>query len=406
MDLWKAKPSIRFSKFWNSKACWNSIYYTMLMTKFVTFFLLFLGTINSSYAYIPQNLLLSQVWDKNGVSLTDAFKNACKNTLAIQNGRCNFFKTQINGGELEYEINNCRLKHSLRKATSRTDYQLGIEIKGTIWIDGDSFRTRSQNGVWSGKKSFRNEFKYNKIGFNFQKQNGNFNFIPTTGAIMIHWRNTIINKHNPHSQDKGGIVFLLAPFIFFTLLIFIRIYRRKTIGTRGEKYTAKRIKAISNGVIFRDVYVNGSHGVQQIDIIAVTEKGIFVVEKKTYTGLIVGGIYDRQWNVYYYGRQVHLIKNSHHQNYGHIQALRERFPELSNLFIDLVIFGNNAVLGDNIPPMTIHDIDFDYVYASLPSILNDDEIESISYKIAALDNRKAELKETHKEKIRRINGDW
>ncbi len=378
----------------------------MLMTKFVTFFLIFLGVISFSNAYIPQNLSPSQIWDKNGVTLTKAFESAHKSTFSIQRNRCNFFETQINGVELEYEINNCHLKHSLQKATSRTDRQLGIEIKGTIWIDGDSFRTRSQNGVWSGWKSFRNKFKYNKIGYNFQKRNGNFDFIPTTGAIMIHWHNTIINKNKIHTQNKSRIVFLLTPFIFFALLVFIRIYRRKTIGTRGEKYTAKRIKAISNGVIFRDIYVNGSHGVQQIDIIAVTEKGIFVVEKKTYTGLIVGGTYDRQWNVYYYGRQVHLMKNPHHQNYGHIQALRERFPELSNLFIDLVIFGNNAVLGDNIPPMTIYDNDFDYVYASFPSILNDDEIESISYKIAALDNRKAQLKETHKEKIRRINGDW
>ncbi|WP_295038576.1 nuclease-related domain-containing protein [uncultured Fibrobacter sp.] len=376
------------------------------MTKFVTFFLIFLGVISFSNAYIPQNLSPSQIWDKNGVTLTKAFESAHKSTFSIQRNRCNFFETQINGVELEYEINNCHLKHSLQKATSRTDRQLGIEIKGTIWIDGDSFRTRSQNGVWSGWKSFRNKFKYNKIGYNFQKRNGNFDFIPTTGAIMIHWHNTIINKNKIHTQNKSRIVFLLTPFIFFALLVFIRIYRRKTIGTRGEKYTAKRIKAISNGVIFRDIYVNGSHGVQQIDIIAVTEKGIFVVEKKTYTGLIVGGTYDRQWNVYYYGRQVHLMKNPHHQNYGHIQALRERFPELSNLFIDLVIFGNNAVLGDNIPPMTIYDNDFDYVYASFPSILNDDEIESISYKIAALDNRKAQLKETHKEKIRRINGDW
>ena len=56
--------------------------------------------------------------------------------------------------------------------------------------------------------------------------------------------------------------------------------------------------------------------------------------------------------------------------------------------------------------MTIYDNDFDDVYASFPSILNDDEIESISYKIAAVGNRKAELKGIHKEKIRRLNGDW
>lgn len=376
------------------------------MMRLATFLLIFLLAANLSNAYIPQNLSPSQIWDKNGETLAKAFENAHKNAFTIQDSHCFFFETQINGGELEYEIGNCRLKHSLQKTTNQTDHQLGIEIKGSIWIDGDSFRTRSQNGVWSGRKSFHSKFKHNKIGYNVQKRDGRFDFIPTTGAIKIHQRSIIINKNESDPINKGGIIFLLAPFIFFVLLIFIGIYRRKTIGSRGEKYTAKRIKAISNGIVFRDVYVNGSYGVQQVDIIAITEKGIFVIEKKTYTGLIVGGAYDRQWNVYYYGRQVHTMKNPHHQNFGHIQALREHLPELSNLFIDLVIFGNNAVLGDNIPPMTIYDNDFDYVYTTLPSILTDKEIESISYKIAAINNRKAELKEIHKEKIKRLNGNW
>ena len=376
------------------------------MVKLARIFLIFLWTLSPAFSYIPQKISTSQIWDKNGVTFAESFEKAHENAFTIQNGHCNFFETQNNGGELEYEIDNCRLKHSLQKATSQTDRKLGIEIKGTIWIDGDSFKTRSQNGVWSGKKSFRAKFKSKKIGYNFQKRKGEFDFSPMTGAIMIHRHSIVDSKNESVSQNKGGIIFLLAPFVFFAVLIFIGIYRRKTVGTRGEKYTEKRIKAISNGVVFRDVYVNGSYGVQQIDIIAVTEKGIFVVEKKTYTGLIIGGTYDRQWNVYYYGRQVHTMKNPHHQNFGHIQALRERFPELSNLFIDLVIFGNNAVLGDDIPPMTIYDNDFDYVYTSLPSILNAEEIGSISYKIAALDNRKAELKRIHKEKIRRINGDW
>ena len=65
-------------------------------------------------------------------------------------------------------------------------------------------------------------------------------------------------------------------------------FQNQIVGHIGEKHTANRIRAISKGTVFRDVYVEGSHGVQQIDIIAVTEKGILVVEKKTYIGLIVG----------------------------------------------------------------------------------------------------------------------
>ena len=74
-------------------------------------------------------------------------------------------------------------------------------------------------------------------------------------------------------------------------------FQNQIVGHIGEKHTANRIRAISKGTVFRDVYVEGSHGVQQIDIIAVTEKGILVVEKKTYIGLIVGSAYDKQWMV-------------------------------------------------------------------------------------------------------------
>ena len=74
-------------------------------------------------------------------------------------------------------------------------------------------------------------------------------------------------------------------------------FQNQIVGHIGEKHTANRIRAISQGTVFRDVYVEWSHGVQQIDIIAVTEKGILVVEKKTYIGLIVGNAYDKQWTV-------------------------------------------------------------------------------------------------------------
>lgn len=369
----------------------------------------FLLAFSLSCAYIPQNLLPYQIWDENGVTLTKAFEKVYESNFSIQNERCRFFETQINGGEIEYEINKCRLKHSLRKASSQVDRQKGVEIKGNLWIEGETFRTRSDDETWSKQKSFHSKFKHDKIGYEFKKRNGKFEFTPTIGAIRIH-RNSFIVKESKLGESpqkkEGGILFVLALGLFFMLLIFWGVYRKKTVGLRGEKYTAKRIKAISNGIVFRDVYVNGSHGVQQIDIIAVTEKGVFVVEKKTFCGLVVGGTYDKLWRIYYYGGQMHLMKNPHHQNYGHIQALRERFPALSDFFIDLVIFGDNAVLGDDIPPMTIYDSDFEFVYTSFPTILNEEEIDSIACDIAAINNEKSLMKEIHKEKIRRLNGEW
>ncbi|SHN10707.1 Nuclease-related domain-containing protein [Fibrobacter sp. UWR3] len=178
-------------------------------------------------------------------------------------------------------------------------------------------------------------------------------------------------------------------------------FQNQIVGHIGEKHTANRIRAISKGTVFRDVYVEGSHGVQQIDIIAVTEKGILVVEKKTYIGLIVGNAYDKQWTVIAgWGKKKYSMKNPHHQNYGHIMALHEMFPALKDKFIDLVIFGNNAKLGDRIPEGTIRDRDFKKYYKALPTKIYPTEIEAIAREIASLNADRARLKAMHKEKIK------
>ena len=178
-------------------------------------------------------------------------------------------------------------------------------------------------------------------------------------------------------------------------------FQNQIVGRIGEKHTANRIRAISKGTVFRDVYVEGSHGVQQIDIIAVTEKGILVVEKKTYIGLIIGSAYDKQWMVILNrGKKKFPMKNPHHQNYGHIQALCEKFPALKDKFIDLVIFGNNAKLGDRIPEGTIRDKDFKKFYRNLPTRMNAQEIESTAQSIAAINKDRIKLKMMHKQKIR------
>ena len=178
-------------------------------------------------------------------------------------------------------------------------------------------------------------------------------------------------------------------------------FQNQIVGHIGEKHSTKRIQAITKGIVFRDVYVEGSHGVQQIDIIAITEKGILVVEKKTYIGLIVGSAYDKQWTVIAgWGKKKYSMKNPHHQNYGHIMALREKFPALRDKFIDLVIFGNNAKLGDRIPEGTICDKDFKKFYKNLPTRMNTQEIESAARNIAALNSDRARLKAMHKQKIR------
>ena len=194
------------------------------------------------------------------------------------------------------------------------------------------------------------------------------------------------------------ILIILASIVFC-----MWFFQNQIIGHIGENFTTNNIKAVSKGIVFKDIYVNGSYGVQQIDIIAVTEKGILVVEKKTRIGLIIGKAYDKQWMVVVGGGKKRFsMDNPHHQNYGHIQTLCENFPKLKDKFVDLVIFGNNAKMGDKIPGGTICDRDFERYYKNLPIKLGQTEMDAIARDIATLNEDRARLKAMHKEKIKRM----
>lgn len=387
------------------------------MVKQIVFFIVLLLVAGTSCAQSRQSYSKqSQIIDKNGVTLDKAFEKANKGKITYKNGRCYFFEWQIQKDDIEYELEGCQLKFSLQKANN-SDRKQGIDSKGKIWIEAKSFRTRIENGVWSKwktKKDLRGKSWQQRTGYDFKKRNGEFEFMPSIGALKIHYKYTPPEEDHSQQQKKdGGIWFFVMMAVLFALFIFFIIrflwgsrWGAHSIGTHGEIYTADRIRAITNGIIFHDIYVPGSHDVQQIDILAVTEKGVLVIEKKTYSGLVVGSAYDNIWRVYYYGRQMYTMKNPHHQNYGHIQALKEKFPALRNVIVGIVIFGDNAELGDNIPPATIRDMDFEYYYMCLPTILNAKQIGRIANSIDSLNIEREGLKLRHTVKINRLNGDW
>jgi len=94
------------------------------------------------------------------------------------------------------------------------------------------------------------------------------------------------------------------------------------------------------------------------------------------------------------------MKNPHHQNFGHIQALCENIPQAEGKCIDIVIFGNNAKLGDNIPMGTVRDVDFKDFYNSLPQKITTDEMDTIANKIISINGDRTENKNLHKAKIK------
>lgn len=177
------------------------------------FSILFLCGFTLSGAYSLQyNPFLLQTKDKKGETLAKALDKVYGNKIIVKDGRCHFFEKQARGADLEYEIDKCRMETSQQKVYSQADRLNGIEIKGSVWIEGNSFRTRPYNGKWSDWKSselFPSLHWRNRTGYDFEKRNGEFRFTPTFGVKNIRGKNGYISESKSKAIQNGeeaGIV--------------------------------------------------------------------------------------------------------------------------------------------------------------------------------------------------------
>jgi hypothetical protein len=224
-------------------------------------------------------------------------------------------------------------------------------------------------------------------------------FVIFIAIIVLGGLILLITLHFAGVDFKNALwiyVFILAALLFIG-----RLFQNKLVGWIGEVYSASVIRMITRGVVLKDVYIEGSSNVVQIDIIAITEKGVLVIEKKTMIGLILGDEYQKQWTISLKkGKLKYPMKNPLHQNYGHIKVLEEKFPEYKDFFINLVVFGNNAKLGNKIPDNVITDRQFFKYYRSLPNRMSSSLQEDFTSLLTGLSKNREEVKRKHKNKIK------
>ena len=174
--------------------------------------LLLLGC-SLAWAYSLQyHPLLLKINDKKGKALIKALDEIYGDKIKVKDGRCYFFEKQSRSADLEYEIDRCRLDYSQQTVYTQADRLNGIEIKGTVWIEGNSYRTRPYNGKWGEWKStelFSGIHWVNRTGFYFEKRNGEFQFKPISGIKNIRGTNGYVSESKAKAIQKGeeaGIV--------------------------------------------------------------------------------------------------------------------------------------------------------------------------------------------------------
>ncbi len=125
---------------------------------------------------------------------------------------------------------------------------------------------------------------------------------------------------------------------------FFKMYFNK--GYYGEfLFYRKAIRVFGKENVFTNIYLdNVNTETTEIDVLAVSEKGVYVFEVKNYSGYIYGSERDKHWTQVLNKWTKNKFYNPLRQNYAHSKAV-ENYLEISNdSVIPVIVFSNNSKL--------------------------------------------------------------
>ncbi len=183
-----------------------------------------------------------------------------------------------------------------------------------------------------------------------------------------------------------------------------KIFDAEWKGRRGEKLTERELKWVKlfgrSGKVLRNVYVPKPNGeTSEIDVIFITQKGIFVIESKNYSGWIFGREEDFKWTVSLPGGKKEHFYNPIKQNRGHIKWLGQYLGDGTPLF-SIVAFSERCELKSvTVDSTDIYVIKRDRLYATVRDIwdaaddaLDEDRVSALYKKLRTLTNADAATK--------------
>ena len=96
------------------------------------------------------------------------------------------------------------------------------------------------------------------------------------------------------------ILFLIVAII--GTLVIVKLNSPEYKGKTGEKLVAERLEIIDGYKhILNDIMLNDNGKSRQIDHIAITEYGVYIIETKNYAGTIYGRETSNEWQQYLNG---------------------------------------------------------------------------------------------------------
>ena len=184
------------------------------------------------------------------------------------------------------------------------------------------------------------------------------------------------------------------------------------VGRHGEKLTARELKKASargfEGRVLRNAYIPKTNGeTSEIDVLYLTEKGVFVIESKNYSGWIFGNEKDQKWTQSLQNGQKNRFYNPIRQNRGHVRWLRSYLGEDVPMF-SIVVFSERCelkkitVTSSDVAVIKRPDLQktIRRIWESAPTCMDERQVDELYEKLEPLTHAKRSTKKAHVEDIR------
>ena len=174
------------------------------------------------------------------------------------------------------------------------------------------------------------------------------------------------------------------------------------IGRRGENFVYSILESSCPNMRFiRNVYLRtGTNSLTEIDLVGISDKGVFVFECKNYNGDVYGTDKKSDWHVYYPSGKSYSFYSPVLQNESHMKAILRKIPWLqsSELHSVIVFVGSGCVrVLASVPVISASSLrsDFKKLESSLSPVLGVHEIQTVYNCLKLFSNPSDDIKREH-----------
>lgn len=182
------------------------------------------------------------------------------------------------------------------------------------------------------------------------------------------------------------------------------IFDAEWTGRHGERLTEWELNLVKllgrKGKVLRNIYIpKDKDETTEIDVVFISQKGIFVIESKNYSGWIFGDEKSSRWTAMLPNKTKNSFYNPIRQNANHIKWLRKYLYDDIPLF-SVIVFSERCELKKvSVENPDIHVIKRDRLYATVRDIWEKAEDILIDEKVNAVYTRLEQL--THIDKAKK-----